>query len=253
VVSLSDTQITRSLAVSGTSPEIQIKKAASGQNNAIYGFTASAARWSVSVGNVTAETGGNTGSNFNIDRFNDAGGFIDTAFAIDRSAGLITMPGRSVPVAANAATLKMGYAHASGDIGITLKTNSDATAYAIAFFNAASSSVGYITTTATTTAYSTSSDGRLKEDARELSTAEVGTIIDGTEVYDFKWKETGERAFGIIAQQAAPVYATPITHDETSDRYFVDYSKYIPVVLRELQALRKRVAELEGKLTEKPT
>ena len=49
------------------------------------------ARWTVCK-DSTAETGsGNTGSNFAIGRYTDAGGIIDTPIAINRSTGLITM------------------------------------------------------------------------------------------------------------------------------------------------------------------
>jgi hypothetical protein len=113
------------------------------------------------------------------------------------------------------------------------------------YYNCIGITVGSISVTNTATAYNTSSDGRLKEDLRALSTSEVAAIIDGTEVYDFKWKQTGERAYGVIAQQAAPIYATPAFHDKETDRWFIDYSKYVPVLLREMQALRARVAELE--------
>ena len=104
--------------------------------------------------------------------------------------------------------------------------------------------VGAINVTTTATAYVTSSDERLKED---LQSFDAGRIIDQTEVYDFRWKETGARSYGIAAQQAVEVYAEPIFHDEEKDWWGVDYSKYVPVLLQELKALRARVAQLEGR------
>ena len=98
-------------------------------------------------------------------------------------------------------------------------------------------------TTNVATTYNTSSSAELKED---LQSFDAGNIIDDTEVYDFKWKDTSERAYGIIAQQAVEVYPQAITHNEKDDWWGVDYSKYVPVILQELKALRARVAELEG-------
>lgn len=115
---------------------------------------------------------------------------------------------------------------------------------AILFSVTGSGSVGNISCTTSSTSYNTSSDERLKED---LKSFDAGHIIDDTAVYDFAWKATGERAYGVIAQQAVTVYDTPVFHDEKEDHWYVDYSKYVPVLLQELKALRTRVAQLEAK------
>jgi hypothetical protein len=111
-------------------------------------------------------------------------------------------------------------------------------------FKRGSSYIGTISTTNTATAYNTSSSAELKED---LQSFDAGRIVDDTEVYDFKWKDIDARSYGVIAQQAVEVYPQAITHDEDKDWWGVDYSKYVPVILQELKALRARVAELEGK------
>jgi Chaperone of endosialidase len=96
------------------------------------------------------------------------------------------------------------------------------------------------------TQYVTFSDGRFKED---LQSFDAGRIIDDTEVYNFHWKdkEPDVRSYGVIAQQAATVYPAATAYDEKEDWWGIDYSKYVPVLLQELKALRQRVAELEGK------
>jgi len=136
----------------------------------------------------------------------------------------------------------------SGAVGaLTYYDNMDDTAAAQVslYFRRGSSfaGVGNIVTTNVATTYNTSSSAELKED---LQSFDAGNIIDDTEVYDFKWKDTSERAYGIIAQQAVEVYPQAITHNEKDDWWGVDYSKYVPVILQELKALRARVAELEG-------
>ena len=50
----------------------------------------------------------------------------------------------------------------------------------------------------------------------------------------------------MLAQEAAEVFPDAFTHDAVSDWWGVDYSKYVPLLIAELQALRKRVAELEA-------
>jgi hypothetical protein len=103
--------------------------------------------------------------------------------------------------------------------------------------------------------FNTSSDAALKED---LKSFDAGNIIDNTNVYDFAWKSTKERAYGVIAQQANEVYPIAVTHTEKDEKggreewWGVDYSKYVPILLQELKALRQRVAELEGKTTIDP-
>jgi len=126
----------------------------------------------------------------------------------------------------------------------------------IMFQNAAGSNVGYIYCSASTTSYVTSSDGRRKTD---LQAFDSGSIIDETNVYDFKWRDTEERAYGVIAQEAINVLPSVVVHVEgaplapeakegTDDELWgVDYSKYVPVILQELKVLRARVRELEGR------
>jgi hypothetical protein len=60
-----------------------------GANRSYFGRTATGiARWSVTLGNATPESGGNVGSDFYIDRYADGTGtYIDSPFAIIRSTG----------------------------------------------------------------------------------------------------------------------------------------------------------------------
>jgi hypothetical protein len=148
--------------------------------------------------------------------------------------------------------VKAAYGGGGSQYGMTLKPTVDNT-IAIAFFNAATTAVGTIGVSATSTAYNTSSSAELKED---LKTFDAGNIIDNTEVYDFRWRSTQERSYGVIAQQAVEVYPMAVTHSQQDgqedDFWGVDYSKYVPVLLQELKALRTRVAQLEGRLDAKP-
>jgi hypothetical protein len=125
---------------------------------------------------------------------------------------------------------------------MSLRPAADST-NAVIFNNVADSIVGAITVSPTGTTYATTSDDRLKQD---LQTFDAGRIIDQTEVYSFAWKSTGEREYGVLAQQANEVYPHAVTYTEAEDWWGIDYARYVPVLLQELKALRARVATLEG-------
>jgi Chaperone of endosialidase len=141
---------------------------------------------------------------------------------------------------ANAAKIKIAFA--GNPPGMVFRPVADADAYPLMFFNAADALVGYIQHTATTTTYATTSDGRLKHD---LQTFDAGTILDALQIYNFAWKANGERAYGIVAQEALEVFPDAVTHDTTTDAWGADYSKFVPLLLQEIKALRARVAKLE--------
>ena len=111
--------------------------------------------------------------------------------------------------------------------------------------------VGTITCTDTATAYNTSSDRRLKTNIAPADDA--AAIIDAIEVVKYDWKSNGETVpFGVVAQDLQKVVPLAVHTGDASedapieDVWSVDYSKLVPVMLKELQSLRARVAQLEG-------
>jgi hypothetical protein len=79
-----------SLTINGTAgqwPGLNINKIASGLSNVISASTNGVGRWQIALGNQTAESA-NSGSDFSIARFNDAGTFVDTPFVIGRGTGM---------------------------------------------------------------------------------------------------------------------------------------------------------------------
>jgi hypothetical protein len=151
--------------------------------------------------------------------------------------------GTSNPMPPTDAGINIGYAGGGTQYGLALRPAADST-NAIYFYNAAGTNIGSISQTASNVAYNTSSDERLKTD---LLAFDAGPIIDQTKVWNFAWRETGERGHGVIAQEAVLVFPEAVTHSEREDTWAVDYSKYIPVLLQELKALRARVADLEAR------
>lgn len=60
----------------------------SGRERQVQFQTAGSARWSMGA-NAAAESGGSVGSDFAINRFNDAGSYLDAPFTINRASGVV--------------------------------------------------------------------------------------------------------------------------------------------------------------------
>ena len=144
-----------------------------------------------------------------------------------------------------ACALGVNYLGGATVTGINMLPRTAGTCFPISFYNNAGTFVGGISTTASATAYNTSSDERLKED---LKSFDAGNIIDSTNVYDFAWKATRERSYGVIAQQANEIYPAAVTYKKDEDWWGVDYSKYVPVLLQELKALRVQVKDFKARI-----
>ena len=105
--------------------------------------------------------------------------------------------------------------------------------------------VGGINMTNTSTSFPTSSDERLKKNIVDAPSA--GEKIDAMQVRSFNWKaDDSFQEYGLIAQELQSVYDLPVEQHDIEDTYTVDYSKLVPVLLKEIQDLRKRVATLEN-------
>jgi hypothetical protein len=108
------------------------------------------------------------------------------------------------------------------------------------------STIGSITQSGTTAVlYNITSDQRLKENI--VDAPEFGNVIDSLQVRSFDWKtdQTHQRA-GFIAQELVTV-APEAVHQPANpeDMMAVDYSKLVPMLVKEIQSLRKRLAALE--------
>lgn len=107
--------------------------------------------------------------------------------------------------------------------------------------------VGSITTTGSATAYNVSSDALLKENKRSFDS---GKIIDGISTWLFDWK-AGGTGYGVMAQDAYQVFPDAVTKGDDPKKYGtpdyrpwgVDYSKFVPVLLHEVQEMRKRLKD----------
>jgi hypothetical protein len=113
------------------------------------------------------------------------------------------------------------------------------------FFNP-NGSVGSISTSGSATSYNTSSDQRLKDNIVDAPSS--SDDIDAIQVRSFDWKADGShQKYGMIAQELQSVAPEAVSGDADSDEMMgVDYSKLVPMLVKEIQSLRARVAELEN-------
>jgi hypothetical protein len=104
--------------------------------------------------------------------------------------------------------------------------------------------VGSISITSSATAFNTSSDERLKEN---ITDAPAGNV-DDIKVRSFDWKADGSHQdYGMVAQELEAVAPYAVTKGETEDdMWSVDYSKLVPMLIKEIQDLKAEVAALKG-------
>ena len=85
--------MTGPLVLSMVYPAVTLNRAAPGTNAVLASQTGGLARWTIVVADGQAEAGGNTGSDFTIDRHSDAGAYLDSPIAIDRATGIVLVAG----------------------------------------------------------------------------------------------------------------------------------------------------------------
>jgi hypothetical protein len=114
----------------GSAPEITVRKQVSGQSCGYYGQVGAAPRWFATFGDDTAEGGSNTGSNFGIYRYSDAGTFLGVALSIARNTGNVAVPTTTASTSPTTGALTVtGGVGISGSLhaGTSLYLGADAT------------------------------------------------------------------------------------------------------------------------------
>jgi hypothetical protein len=102
------------------------------------------------------------------------------------------------------------------------------------------------TGTVTMPAFSVTSDQKLKTLIEPLQG--YGEFLDATKIYSFI--KDGKHQFGVLAheaQEVRPELVSTVPHDEFGEVMTVNPMDYLFALVAEVQDLRKRVAELEGK------
>ena len=146
--------------------------------------------------------------------------------------------GVNVALALDATTANTGYG-----LGI----NGNASNTQVARFAYAGTAVGSIVVSGSTTTYNVASDQRLKENI--VDTPEFGSVIDAIQVRSFDWitDQTHQRA-GFVAQELVTVAPEAVYQPaDPKEMMAVDYSKLVPMLVKEIQSLRKRLTALEAR------
>jgi hypothetical protein len=113
-----------------------------------------------------------------------------------------------------------------------------------AFYNN-TTQVGNISVAASSTSYNTSSDYRLKQDLKDFNGLD---LVSKIKTYDYEWKSDKTRSYGVIAHELQSVINYAVTGvKDGKEIQGVDYSKIVPVLVKAIQELTARVAELEPK------
>jgi hypothetical protein len=114
----------------------------------------------------------------------------------------------------------------------------------LVLFRRASSQVGSISVTTTTTSYVTSSDYRLKNITGPITNS--GAYIDSLNPVEGTWKADGSVFVGLIAHEAQEASRTPVATGvkDGAEMQAMDYSnaELIANLIAELQSVRKRLA-----------
>jgi hypothetical protein len=136
----------------------------------------------------------------------------------------------------------------AGNQVVLNKVTGSGSGNAYVVFGYAAGTIGSITQSGTTAVlYNTSSDARLKHDI--VDAPEASSLIDAIQVRSFKWNaDNSEQRYGFVAQELVTV-APEAVHEPANpeETMGVDYSKLVPMLVKELQSVRARLAELEGK------
>lgn len=85
------------LTIENDSPILTLSKKLSGQAAAIFGKLLTAARWRIVLGDSAAETGANTGSDFHLENYDDAGTMLGITMHVSRRTNVTTLTGAAAP------------------------------------------------------------------------------------------------------------------------------------------------------------
>lgn len=142
---------------------------------------------------------------------------------------------------------------ASGSAGsaAAFRVNATTTTQVSFYDSSQTARVGWIGTGGSSTSYNTTSDRRLKKNIQPV--ADCGDKIDQIEIISHEWRNGTSTVipYGVIAQDLYEIAPHAVTKgdegEEVGLEWGVDYSKLVPMLVKEIQSLRARVTQLEGK------
>jgi hypothetical protein len=177
--------------------------------------------------------------NIHADDFTFKNDGVTESFRIDASGNLLV--GKTSSESNVAGFAVRGEA---GNLGLVQQTKPGATGSFTNFYSSTALAGSITLTSATTVNYGSVSDVRMKENVVD---APAGNI-DSIKVRSFDWKADGShQEYGFIAQELETVAPYAVAKGETDeDMWAVDYSKLVPMLVKEIQDLKAEVAALKG-------
>ena len=133
-----------------------------------------------------------------------------------------------------------------GSASTCIVTNSTNANTDIIKFDWYGSKIGSITNSGgVSISYNTTSDERLKENIQDTTHS---VDINDIQVREFDWKTDGShQRYGFIAQELETVYPEAVhSPEDTDEMKSVDYSKLVPLLVKEIQTLKARIETLEN-------
>jgi hypothetical protein len=271
--------LTGALAISSAVPILSLIGPAGSSRN-LLGFTGDSShpRWAVIVGNMTTEGGGNSGSDFSINRFSDGGALIDTPLTINRASGTVAVV-NSMTVGANAtvsgAAIIVGAAltnrsllgQTSGvprwriDVGNNTAESGSNTGsdFEIGRFADGGGFINFPLTIARNTGVATfsaaivngPSDRTLKENVTPLINSLAKVLQLQGVSFNMIADPDKHQEIGLIAQDVAPVVPEILQEyqpdPEQEPKLALDYPKLVALLIEAVKELTARLEVLEQK------
>ena len=165
-------------------------------------------------------------------------------FVVDGTAYISSATG----IATTRTTGKLNIdANINSENGIDIQSlQSPANGSFIIFRNSSGAAAGSIThISSTAVLYNTTSDQRVKTNIIDAPSGN----IDNIKIRSFDWIEDGgHQEYGMIAQELVTVAPYAVHQPTNPDEMMgVDYSKLVPMMIKEIQDLKQRIATLENK------
>ena len=166
---------------------------------------------------------------------------------VDAGNDVVNIGHATNTVGTSSGTLMVGFAgNVANGIKLRDSRGESGTNNAVIFVRGDVEAGAITTTTAPATQYTSASDERLKESIADADDA--SSKIDAIKVRKFDWKSNGSHQdFGLIAQELQPIVPDAVAGDPDSEKMMsIDPAKLVPIMLKEIQSLRARVADLES-------
>ena len=132
-----------------------------------------------------------------------------------------------------------------GEYGVGINANAGNGNLMYFYYAGQATPKGSISTDGTSVAFNTTSDYRLKEDLKDFKGLDLVSKIS---VYDYKWKSSNDRSYGVMAHQLQEVLPQAVTGDKDAEEMqSVDYSKIVPLLVKSIQELKAEIELLKNK------